>query len=498
MPIQPNDILYVNQCSGCSGCINICPQKCISLKPNEKGFLSPVIDTANCIECDLCIAVCPINTMPKTRDYAARYFALQMQDAHEKKNSQSGGLSYLLSKSIIKKHGIVYGVAISDDFHVQYTRISDVQHLDQIRKSKYVQANPKNVFQQVEEDLLGKMPVLFTGTSCFTAGLLNYLHMKNIQTESLLTVDLVCHGVPSPRIFRDYLDYRQSIAENRIVDFEFRTPSLGWNDYREKLYFSDGTSITSEQYIKLFSSTLAFRESCYHCQFATFDKPSDITIGDYWGVDSVIPGWSDNSGISLAITHTQKGLLLLNDIIGECDGLELPSQDYCIQPNLIEPTKRPPLVDAFWANYNKNDFHYCSKKYAAEQALANGEYQVLERWVALLEEGSSIGQKLVLQGVQHIAICGEADNLSSLINDINKSGIEISLIIGYPRLTPDMSFSAYPCISIQDARLSLFSDIDKILIYDEIGMADILELFKGKNIPFDKILPLSFLTAQEE
>lgn len=200
---------------------------------------------------------------------------------------------------------------------------------------------------------------MFSGTPCHVAGLVKYLGKKKF--EKLLLVDIVCHGVPSSKIFKDYIDYVEKIYNGKVDNFDFRDKSFGWNTHIES-FIIDNKKYSSNIYTNLFYSHLGLRESCYTCQVANLNRPSDITIADCWGIAENRPDIDDNKGVSLVIINTKKGKFIQEKILSDLEYYIIDINDY-MQPQLKGPNKRSEKVDVFWDDYLNNGFTYIAKKY---------------------------------------------------------------------------------------------------------------------------------------
>lgn len=324
--MQQNSITE-GKCSGCHGCYSICPQKAIEMKPDAEGFLYPKINHDLCVECGLCRAVCPINQ--KATEAAVReknaYAAINRNDS-VRMSSSSGGIFSLLAQQTISRGGAVYGAAFDESFCLKHQRSET--SVTAMQTSKYVQSCVGDVFAQVEEDLKAHKEVLFTGTPCQIAGLSNYLSMKQINTEQLCLVDLICHGVPSPLVWEQYL---QSISSGRTVNaVNFRDKSLSWSGFSLAVFYTDGTqykALASEDiYMRGFFANLTLRPSCYACAQKTIDRASDLTLADCWGIDNFLPEMNDGKGTSAIIVHSAKGKQFLQSIGSEMHVQEIPTE----------------------------------------------------------------------------------------------------------------------------------------------------------------------------
>ena len=353
-------------CCGCTACKSICPTQAITMKPDKEGFLYPVINQELCIDCGKCRQVCTfqIKQILSDRLHKPQVFAVKHNDI-VRMNSASGGAYTAISDYVLKFSGVIYGVEFDDGFYVRHNRGTTVEEREKFKGSKYIQSDLRETFRQVEKDLILGNIVLFVGTGCQVAALKMYLLVKKININNLITTDIICHGVPSPLLWQDYLKFIQK--ESELKSYTFRYKRKGWRGYNVKAEFKNGKtkidSIDVRVFANIFSSDLALRLSCYKCQFANLLRSSDITIGDFWGIEKSLPEIDDNKGVSLVIVNTYKGKRIFQEIKNELQVWESNIQD-CLQPNLLYPTKKPKEREKFWQDYYKFGFKYIAKKYA--------------------------------------------------------------------------------------------------------------------------------------
>lgn len=352
-------MLPEKDCTGCGACIGVCPEKCIKPIKGANGFTYPKIDKTACLNCGLCEKICPIrkNPIDFSPKHASSYAAI-IKNGDIRKNSSSGGMFSALAQCVINRGGIVYGAAFSDDFTVEHTGVTDISLLDKLRRSKYVQSDLKNCFGEIKAHLESGTEVLFCSTPCHCAGLVAFLKKSY---ENLLTVDFVCHGVPSPEVFAEYLKYRENEYNSKIVDINFRDKSCGWQNYCVKLTFENGEvykkCFSEDPYMRAFLSNLSLRPSCYTCKFKSPNRCSDITLADFWGVDEIAPSLNDGKGLSLVTVQTEKGEKYLNDVKHT---LTITPTDidkiYPYNPCIIKAVDEPPFGRYFFSRLGKTPF----------------------------------------------------------------------------------------------------------------------------------------------
>lgn len=357
-------------CCGCSACQQICPKNAISMIPDALGFLYPKVDFDKCIDCKLCEKVCSFNDNYETPDSFDKPIAYgcKIKDDVERAKSQSGGAFAALSSVVLDMNGTVYGAAYLDKYHVGHKRAINIEERDDLRRSKYVQSNVNDCFRLVKDDLKNGLVVLFSGTACQIAGLKSYLKLSRTDMQNLYTIDIICHGVPSPRFWKDYLVFREKERNQTIEKFIFRDKTIaGWHDHIESFIWADGTKTWSREYTRIFYLSVMNRKSCSNCHFTNLRRLSDVTISDFWGVEKQDEKFgSDDKGTSLILINTPKGNKLFKQIEDNLDCI-VAKQDAFMQPNLMHPTYEHPDRDYFEKAYAKKGFEYLYKKYRRPQ-----------------------------------------------------------------------------------------------------------------------------------
>lgn len=359
------NIFSENQnCCGCTACATVCPKSAITMRPDEKGFLYPETDVAKCINCGLCKDVCAFQVGYRNLsdfEFPVAY-AVKHKDESERKTSRSGGMFSVLVDWILEHDGVVYGAGYGDDFYVMHKRAENKEAAFEFKGSKYVQSDMNAVYSQVIGDLVNGRYVLFSGTPCQTAGLYNCL--KNINSDRLFICDIVCHGTPSPLLFRDYLGYMKKRYKSDISSFDFRDKAYGWNAHIETIEFSNGKKVSKRIYTDLFYKHIALRPSCGACRYTNLKRPSDITLADFWGIDKAVPGFNDNKGVSLVLVNSEKGKAVF-DIVKEKIDFVPTELENCMQPNLERSSVFSPDTEMFWIDYAEYGFEFTARKYGA-------------------------------------------------------------------------------------------------------------------------------------
>ena len=299
----------VDRCCGCAACFAACPVHAISMQPDNEGFLQPVVDKSICIGCGKCEKVCPVLNPGSPRMPLAVY-AAKAKDDELRRISSSGGVFSLLARQVLGDGGVVYGAAFEPPSHkVVHKRVTDEAGLDELRGSKYVQSEIGDAFCKVKEDLDLGHKVLFSGCPCQVAGLRRFL---GNEYDNLLSVDVICHAVPSPLAWQKYLSCQEHKKQARIAR-TFSRRNCAWRKYALSLEFvksSDSAPMLKpapDTYMRAFCSELFNRRCCQNCVFRSFRSGSDITIGDFWGVEIAHPEINDDIGVSAVCCNTRKG-----------------------------------------------------------------------------------------------------------------------------------------------------------------------------------------------
>lgn len=357
-----------SDCCGCTACESVCGHHAIQLKEDVEGFLYPHIDTALCINCRLCEKVCPIVKYDAIEDKTGcdtqRFFALSHKDDSVKEQSSSGATFHELAANVLNKDGVVYGAVFDACMNVVHCRICDKENIHLFYGSKYVQSDLRGVFRQVKSDLSCGKHVLFSGTPCQVEGLKLYLHR---EYGKLLTVDVVCHGVPSPMLFRKYVKMLECVYGKKVQHINMRDKKKGWKQrYHFRIKFEDGTEIYDTRHgnmwNEMFFSENISRPSCHSCRFTNYCRPSDITIADFWGIEKRHPEYKGKGGVSLVMSNTPKGELAINGILQNYDHMEV-SKEETLQPCLQHSVTPNPARTAYWKDVKTLSFDKLLKKY---------------------------------------------------------------------------------------------------------------------------------------
>ncbi len=311
-----------HDCVGCRACEQICPKNCISMQADSEGFSYPTVNTNLCVNCNLCEKVCPcINIIGQGSAHTV--FGCKSADKQIQLASSSGGAFTELARTIIKNGGLVFGAVFDENFKVVHSSTDSIDDLDRFRRSKYVQSDTRNAFTLIKGALNAGRKVLFCGTPCQVKGLNLFLRKTY---PNLFTVDFICHGVPSPKVWSDYLhNLRLKMGnEAEVTDVNFRSKTKGgWHRFSIRISLrntsSNETAIVEQYpgqnaYYQLFSQNISLRPSCFHCPAKNFASGSDFTLGDFWGIQNTAPTYDDNNGVTLLAVNSAKGLSLLKEV----------------------------------------------------------------------------------------------------------------------------------------------------------------------------------------
>ncbi len=355
-----NNVSYISKedCSGCTCCEMVCPKHAISMMPDALGFLYPNVNQDSCIDCGLCVKKCSFNSSALNTEPLS-YFAFRLHEKNELIKSQSGGAFYAIAHSMLKSGCIIYGVMIDNEYVVCHKRSKDENVLNRFRYSKYVQSYKGDIFKKVLHDLDCDKVVLFSGTSCEIAGLKSFIPPQ--KQHNLYTIDVICRGVSSPSLWKDYTQF----VKNKYGNFNevvFRDKESGWNTHNETFVFR-GVKKHFKTFATFYHNYESLRLSCYNCHFASTKRVSDLTIGDFWNWKKFHHEYNDDLGMSQIMVNTGKGEYLLDIIKRNNFCLEVTREE-CIQEQLINHLLIPKNRMKLEEDYITNGFLYVAKKYS--------------------------------------------------------------------------------------------------------------------------------------
>lgn len=313
-----NSVLEITEksCCGCGSCFQSCPKHCITMQENERGFLLPEVDESLCVNCGLCVRSCPEIEQPKPYSVKKAYAAVARNMPMLKK-STSGGIFGVMSLAVLNQGGVVYGCAWGDNFKAEHIRITAVDDLYLIQQSKYLQSDTANTFVQVKNDLLNNIMVLYSGTACQIAGLRKFLKQ---EYDNLLTVEVACHGVPSPGLFRKYIDWIEKNTGKKVSDYQFRNKEKHkkGEHYKYCVTFADESKkygfSKEDAYYGSFLEGRTLRCTCYNCKYKNNERIADIMLSDYWGIEREHKDFPAQNGASAVVLCSDAAIDLFSSI----------------------------------------------------------------------------------------------------------------------------------------------------------------------------------------
>lgn len=315
--------LSKSECCACTACEHACPVSAITFLPDEEGFLYPSINKDKCINCGLCERVCPVAHPSYSNSEAPAAYAAMVKDVEQRKKSSSGGMFYAIACWILQQGGKVYGASMDENHQVKHIGVDNVNDLQLLRGSKYVQSDLQCVFADIKNDLKAGRWCYFVGTGCQVAGLKAFLRK---DYETLLTSDLVCHGVPSQWLFDRHIQYLEEKHKGKVSGYQFRNNKtwgvseiFNLRNPKGKVKRYKFPSYNLSPYLYSFMYAMTYRYSCYDCKFARIPRQGDITLADYWGVKEFFPNLDSSKGISLTLVNSPKGAVIFEQIKNMCE-----------------------------------------------------------------------------------------------------------------------------------------------------------------------------------
>lgn len=356
-----------SKCSGCYSCVNACPKSCISMVSDAEGFWYPRVEEPACINCGKCEKVCPVVHNKASENISSAYAAYNKNEKI-RQDSSSGGLFTLFAEYIINSGGVVFGACFNDTFEVVHDYTERVEGLVKFRGSKYLQSKIGDTYKATKDLLDNNRPVLYTGTPCQIAGLRAYLGR---EYDNLYCQDIICHGVPSPKVWSKYLEHREMTANASAGNVSFRDKSESWKRYSVAIKFDDESSyqkqFADDEYMIAFLRDVCLRPSCYDCAFKACNRESDFTLADFWGIENILPEMDDDKGTSLLIIHSEKGKRLFDEIKdGLCFAEVNLEEALQYNPSMVRSAKPNPKRKAFFENLDSCEFHVLVRKYCVD------------------------------------------------------------------------------------------------------------------------------------
>lgn len=359
------------ECCGCGACFQACPTKCITMELDEEGFSYPVIDDSKCIKCGRCTMVCPYEYVEQVEE--PQVFAATCLDDEIRYNSSSGGIFTVLANAILSIDGIVCGVKYDSENHcVQHILVEKEKDLKLLQGSKYIQSTVGYSYLRIKEYLNNKRFVLFSGTSCQVAGLLSFLGK---DYNNLLCVEVICHGVPSSKLWKKYIDYVENKENKKIENVYFRSKKYSWNDFgvsinylkqKEKFNFS-----FEDPFFRMFNSNLCLRPSCYDCKFKGLHTKADISLGDFWNIENIDASYNDGRGLSVVLLNNNKGRNYFEKVASDLkvysEGINYSNACDCNKA-IINSMRESDKREQFFYDLEKMEFKALENKYVPMNA----------------------------------------------------------------------------------------------------------------------------------
>lgn len=371
------EICNTSACTGCMACANVCAHQAIKVKQDEEGFDRPVIDEDLCVDCGLCKQVCPVNNHPTTSE-PLKVYSGWSSDENVRLSSSSGGAFSEIARPILEDGGVVFGCSLDEKLQAVHTYVETMEDLaTKLRGSKYVQSRIGDSYSKAREFLKQGRLVLFSGTPCQIAGLRNYLRR---DYDNLITVDLICHGVPSPMIFEDYKKYIAESQKMTITDVKFRCKKSSWIFFNMTVTGHVEKKAAPSQYIgeyyndpyiRGFLRDYFLRPSCHQCHFTSTKRCSDFTIADWWGYRKMTKADCDydKKGVSLILCNSQKSLKL-NKRLGIIWRERTIEEAMKTNKSLSEPFPMKEMRHAFWNDYKIMPFSTLVENYMQPERVS--------------------------------------------------------------------------------------------------------------------------------
>ena len=488
-------------CTGCRACESVCPLNCITMVTDNEGFLYPEIDEGKCVRCGKCREVC-IGYKPRSDSACSqkRTFAAWNRNPKIRNGSSSGGMFYLLAEHIITGGGVVYGAAFDDSFAVRHRRIEKIEDLPALMGSKYVQSDIGQTYRQALEDLKTGRNVLYSGTPCQISAFLGFT--KGYE-EKLITVSVVCHGVPSPEIWKRYLALKKGqYGENRVKKISFRDKTYGWKDFGIYIEFDHNCYLCSHKedlYMQGFLQNLFLRPSCYQCRAKGLWAGADIILGDFWGIGEEIPEIDTDLGVNCGIVCTSKGLDIWNKIQDSVCSQDIAYETVCRHNSALEHSVPP--------NGNRTRFfedlsytgliEEAMRAYVKPVKISDNErylyqYDIVAKYLEKKMQKFSVAEMFCRLGMKRVVLYAVTDLLNLVLTDILNDKRDVSVFIsdrqfqwmnGWYR---GMAVIA-PC---ELKRLIEQNVLDGIIVCNPIRENEIIDGFLGEGIELKKIYSL--------
>lgn len=485
-------------CTGCGACQQICPAGCIKMVPDREGFLYPQVDMGSCISCGKCIDVCidGYDFVDMDEPFQAVY-AVKNKDEEIRRKSSSGGVFYALADEVISRQGMVFGAAFDDAFRVIHKGTETQDGIFQFMGSKYVQSDTEETFVAAEEALKQDRWVLYSGTPCQIIGLKLYLGR---DYEKLLTVSLLCHGVPSPEVWRRYLERMKGVyAADSIREAYFRDKFYGWGTYSIRLLFDEKNTYREKNfrdlYMRGFSQDLYLRPHCYNCKAKRIPQDSDLLIGDFWGIDEFAPQFNDDKGVSCVLISTDKGLRFWNDIQENFECIETVWQQVGRRNVIKNSLAMNPRREAFFTQLWESGVLEDAIEANVKPTVITEEYRSIRQYPILLEylknkiSGRQIGEVFARMNWSRIVLYAVTDIMELFFQDLEGSSVHVVCLCDMREGVFQEGVLGKDVVGIAKLAEMNGTDVfDGVVICHPIREEEIRSSLMAEGIPAEKIM----------
>ncbi len=358
-----------NKCNGCAACAAICPQKCITMVSDKMGFRYPKVDAERCVKCGVCQTRCPVYSKEAQEAVCeGEAFAVIGNDLRIREKSSSGGVFYLMARYVLSQGGVVFGAAFDDTYHAAKHIVAEsLDDLKKLQGAKYLQSEIGLSYALAKEYLEQGRLVLFTGTPCQISGLKAFL---NKGYDHLYLLDIVCHGVPSPAVWDDYLTHLEEQYGGKVKHVSFRDKTFGWERYLLRIEMDNGAVYSNNRandlYMRGFLHNYFLRPSCFACAQKGVARGADVTLGDFWGIGEVCPQLQDGMGTSLVIVSSPKGAFLMEQIREDIRIQKVVLADAVkYNPSIVQSANDNPSREKFEKDFREKPIKVVLKRYCS-------------------------------------------------------------------------------------------------------------------------------------
>lgn len=357
-----------SRCCGCAACVDVCPVEAVEMTADKCGFTYPRIKQEICIGCGKCKRICPFADEENIKNQSTLAYALRNKSREKVEKSSSGAFFPEIAAQVISEGGVVYASAFDSDFNAVHMRAERMDELDKFRGSRYIQSKTDGIYKAVKKDL-SQRKVMFVGTSCQVDALKHFLQKPY---DNLITVDVICRGVPSQKLFDDYKKSLEKVYGANLSSYSFRGKRIKGEIQDIYAEFSNGKKYSrapiDDDFKSLYARTLSLRPSCYQCKYTSTERVGDITLGDFWGIKKVLPDFAGDNGNSLILISSKKGQELFEKVKTQFDFREVPI-DKVSQPSLCCPAEETQAVKDFRSDYAEHGYDYIIKKYCQKTGI---------------------------------------------------------------------------------------------------------------------------------